>query len=108
MAQSTFANIAASQTDSALVTAIAGRYIRVIGLATLTGATATTITFNSKGSGSGTAISMLLANAANGGAVLPLAPGGRWWFQTNIGEALTATTGSGSTTGVQVVYEVQL
>jgi len=41
--------------------------------------------------------------AANGGIVAKkLAPG---YFQTNVGEALTVTTGVGSTTSVAVVWE---
>lgn len=97
-----FANVAASQTDSSLVAAVAERKIRVLSLAFVTGATGTAATVNSKGSGAGTAISMLFANAANGGAVLPHNALG--WFETNVGEALTLTTGAGSATGVQIVY----
>lgn len=93
-----FANIAASQTASSLVAAIAGKRIRVLGLVLLAGATATTAIFNS----AGTAISMTFANGANGGAVLPFSLGG--WFQTNPGEALTVTTGAGSATGIQICY----
>jgi hypothetical protein len=73
----------------------------VLSLAFVCGATATNATFNSKGSGAGVACSMLFANAANGGAVLPHNPLG--WFETEIGEALTLTTGAGATTGVQAV-----
>jgi hypothetical protein len=93
-----FANIAASQTDSSVVAAVSGRAIRVVALACQCGATATNITFNS----ASTAISMTFQNAANGGEILPRNDLG--WFQTVAGEALTATTGTGSTTGVQVVY----
>jgi len=97
-----FANIAASQTDSNIISAVALKKIRVLSLICITGATATNITFNTKPTIAGSAISMLFANAANGGAVLPFSPIG--WFETSIGEGLTATTGAGSTTGVQVVY----
>lgn len=100
----TFSNVAASQTDSSVIAAITNRIILVKGIVCVAGGTATNLTFNSKGSGSGTAISALLANAANGGAVFPIADGG--WFKTNSGEALTVTTGAGSATGIQVVYEV--
>lgn len=99
-----FANVAASQTDSSVVTATASHKIRVLSLAFVAGGTATNITFNSKGGGAGTAISCLFANAANGGAVLPYNPHG--WFETNSGEALTVTTGAGSTTGIQLTYIV--
>jgi hypothetical protein len=98
----TFANVSASQTDSVLVTGATNRIILVKGVAAVTGATATNLTFNSKGSGSGTAISCLYANAANGGFVLPESDGG--WFQTNSGESLTCTTGSGSATGIQISF----
>ena len=96
------ANIAASQTDSSLVTAVAGKKIRVIGLAMVSGNTATNVTFNTKPSGSGTAITPLFANAANGGLVLPLNENG--WFETTVGQGLSVTTGSGATTGILVSY----
>lgn len=94
-----FVNIAASQTASNIVSAIAGKRIRVISLAMVCGATATNSTFNSDT----TAISCLYANGANGGAVLGLNEAG--WFSTNLGEALTVTTGTGSDTGIQIVYQ---
>lgn len=97
-----FANVAASQTDSVLVSGITNRIVLVKAVTVITGATATTITFNSKGSGSGTAISALFSNAATGGFVLPESVGG--WFQTNPGESLTCTTGAGATTGIQIVF----
>jgi hypothetical protein len=92
------ANIAASQTNSVVVAAVSGKRIRVLAVAFLCGATATDATLNS----GSTAISPLFANAANGGAVLPFMPVG--WFETAIGEALTLTTGAGSTTGIAVIY----
>lgn len=97
-----FANVAASQTDAAVVAAVAGKKIRVVAVAFVCGATATNATFNSKPSGAGSAISMLFANAQNGGAVLP--PNEYGWFETSAGEGLSLTTGTGSTTGVQVTY----
>lgn len=99
----TFANVAASQTDSALVAAVSGKRIRVVSLVALSGGTATNVTFNSKPSGAGSAISCLYANAANGGFVLPEASE-FGWFETNPGEGLSVTTGAGSTTGFQIVY----
>ncbi len=92
------ANIAAAQTDSSVVAAVTGKKLRVQAVVFVAGATATTITFNS----ASTAISCLFANAANGGAALPFNPCG--WFETVAGEALTATTGAGATTGIQVQY----
>lgn len=97
-----FANVAASQTDAAVIAAVAGKKIRVIALAFVAGATATTATFNTKPSGAGSAISPLYANAANGGAVLGENQAG--WFETVAGEGLSLTTGTGSTTGVNVTY----
>lgn len=96
------ANVAAGQTDASVVAAVALKKIRVVGLVMVTGASATDVTFNTKPGGAGTAISMLFANAENGGAVLPFNPVG--WFETSTGEGLSATTGAGATTGIQVVY----
>lgn len=109
--QYAFVNVAASTTDSNIVSAISALVpIRVLGVMVMAGGTATDVTFNSKGSGAGTAISCKFACSANGGAVLPLAPPtpeesmNSGWFQTLPGQALTVTTGSGSTVGIQVVY----
>ena len=93
-----FANVAASSTDSVLVAGVPDKKIRVLAFAFVCGGTGTNATFNSKGSGAGAAISPLFANAANGGAVLGINPLG--WCETTKGEALTLTTGPGSTTGV--------
>lgn len=98
------ANVAASQTDAVLVTAVTGRKIRLLASATLAGTVATNLTFNTKGAGAGVAISPLFANASNSGAVLPFNPLG--WVETNTGEALTVTTGAGSTTGILITYVV--
>lgn len=92
------ANIAASQTASELVAAVTGKKIRVHALICQCGATATTAVFNS----ASTAISLTFQNGANGGAVLPELSIG--WFETTAGEALTVTTGAGSTTGILVIY----
>lgn len=97
-----FANIAASQTDSNIVTAVAAKSIQVIGYILLTAATATNVTFNTKPAGAGTAISMLHACGINGGLVASFNPAG--WFKTTSGEGLTVTTGAGSTTGIEVIY----
>ena len=106
----TSSNIAPSQTDSSLVAAKASTILRVVGGFLVAGGTATTITFNSKPTGSGTAISSIIACGANGGLILPSVqpayvgepPYG--YFQTNKGEGLSATTGSGSTVGVTLIY----
>lgn len=96
------ANIAASQTDASVIAAVLGKAIRVVQVAMVSGGTATNVTFNTKPSGSGTAISPLFANGANGGAVLNYNSEG--WFTTNAGEGLSVTTGTGSTTGILIGY----
>ena len=97
-----FANVAASSTDSNIVSAVSTKKIRVLEFRLHAGASATNITFNSKGGGAGTAISELFACTANGGRADGLSPYGH--FETNASEGLTVTTGSGSTIGVGVVY----
>lgn len=98
-----FATVATGTTDGNVVTAVSGKKIRVLASATMAAGTATAVTFNSKGSGAGTAISATFTNGVNGGEVLPYNPVG--WFETNAGEALTVTTAAaGSNTAVHVVY----
>lgn len=97
-----FSNVASGTTDGVLKSALSGK-IRVVALILHCGATATSITLNSKGAGAGTAISGLHALAANGSLVLPFNPNG--WFETNTAEALTATTtGGGTAIAVEVQY----
>jgi len=98
-----FANVNASSTDTSIVAAVAGYRICVTGYTLVAGGTATNVTFNSKGAGAGTAISSLKACAANGGVS---AQNPRGVFKTNVGEALTLTTGTGSTVGLDVTYEL--
>ena len=63
--QNAYAAVAASQTDSALVTAVPGRKIRVRSFLLNQGdTTASTVVFNSKPAGAGTAISPSLKAAA--------------------------------------------
>lgn len=101
--QNAYDAIAASQTDSVLVAASGTAKIVVTSVVINQGdTTPSTVTFNSKGSGAGTAISPPLKAAANGGFVLPLNEAG--WFSTVAGQALTVTTGAGSTTGIIVTY----
>ena len=97
-------NVAAAQTDAELVAAVPGKRIRVRFLVQSCGGTATTTVLNTKGSGAGTAISPVFANGINGGSVLGDNEAG--WFDTNVGEALTVTTGAGASTGYQVGYEL--
>lgn len=95
-----FANVAAASTDAVVKAGVSGKRIRVLAFMFICGDTKTDANFNSKGSGAGDAISPVFENAANGGAVGPWNPAG--WFETDPGEALTLTTGAGSTTGVLV------
>jgi len=93
------ANIAQSQTDSSLVTRVAGKRIRVLQAVCQAGTNATDLTFNSKPTGSaGTAISPVFQNGVNSGVLLPYTEHG--WFVTNLYESLTVTTGAGATTGI--------
>lgn len=94
-------NIAASTTDGALVTAVTGSHIRVLAVAVSCGATASTVQFNSKGAGAGTAIGPIFNNSI----VLSRPDVDAGWFETNNDEGLTVSTGAGSTTGVLVLYE---
>ena len=106
-----FVATAASATDDAIddtgstaPSAFAGRRVAVYGVVINQGdTTASTVTFNSKGSGSGTAISPAFKATANGGLVLPT--GSEPYFVTNEGEALSVTTGAGSTTKIFVVWK---
>lgn len=100
-----FDSIAASQTDSSLVAAVTGSKIRVLAAVINQGdTTPSAVTFNSKPGGAGSAKYPALKAAANGGFVLPYNPVG--WFETNVDEGLSVTTGAGSTTAVSVVYEL--
>lgn len=93
-------SIAASQTDSSVVAAVTSKKIRVVAMRVMVGGTATDLTLESDG-GSDTVIHEG-TYGANGGEVLPFNPVG--WFETLSGEALIATTGSGSTTKITLVY----
>lgn len=95
----TFVNVAASQTDTAIVAAVSGKKIRVLSCAVSCGGTASTVTFNSKSGGAGTAISATFNNSI----VMPFDSTG--WFLTNTGEGLSVSTGAGSTTGIQIDYD---
>ena len=97
-----FANIASATTDGAVVAAVTSKKIRVVGVAVVCGGVATTVTFNTKPGGAGSAISATFALVAGGVLVLPSEACG--WFETASGEGLSATTGVGSTVGIQVIY----
>lgn len=101
----TSASVATATTDGAIVSAVAGKKIRVVALAFVGGTSVAAVTLNSKPAGSGTAIGPAFVPAASTPMVLDYNPKG--WFETGVGEGLTATTGA-TTTAVtfQVVYEV--
>jgi hypothetical protein len=104
--QRAFTNVAASSTDGAFVTAVASQSVRVLGAVISAVGAATVVTFNSKPSGAGTAISatFTVPVSTSGWVTLPYVRDG--WFQSNSGEGLTVTTGSGSTLGIQIIYVV--
>jgi hypothetical protein len=104
-----FANgtaIAAGQTDAVIQAAIPGRKIRVLSVFVFPTTTPpANVTFNSKGSGAGTAISPVLPLVAS----VPLSvvgPAEVGVFQTNAGEALTVTNPAGTTLAVFMVAYV--
>jgi hypothetical protein len=96
------ANVAASSTDAALITFVAGKILKVTEFRLHAGGTATNLTFNSKPAGAGVAISETFALGANGGRADGFNPTGHFW--TTISEGLTCTTSAGSTVGVGGTY----
>lgn len=100
-----FDSVAASATDSSLVAAVANNKIRVIAFMLNHGdTTSSTVTFNTKPAGAGTAISPAWKYPPNSGTSSTQVDEG--WFETNRGEGLTVTTSAGSTTGITVVYKL--
>lgn len=98
-----FDAIAAGTTDSALVAAVTGKRIRVHSVVINEGdTTASTVTFNTKPAGAGSAVFCPLKAAANGVLILPYNDAG--WFQTNVSEGLSVTTGAGSISNVAVTF----
>lgn len=105
-----YGNVAAGTTDGTLteqetgatLAATSGKRLCVISVIGMAGGTATNVTFNSKGSGAGTAISPTFAFGANGGMAPPYNP--HCLFVTNESESLTVTTGAGSTVGISAVF----
>lgn len=95
-----FKNLAAG-VDGSIVAAVAGKKIRVLSYS-VSGAAGgvSTITFNSKPAGAGTAISNLISLAANGFAAESDNNG---LFETAAGEGLTATVVT-NTVGLRITY----
>ncbi len=95
------AAVAQSQTDAIVYAAEPGRVLRVLA-AFAVSPTATALTFNSKGSSTGTAVSQTFTAAAGVPSVdLAYCPHG--WFETRLGEGLSVNTGAGGTTAIMVV-----
>jgi hypothetical protein len=95
--------VAAAQTDSVVIAARSGSKIRVrAAFINGTDAGASTVTFNSKGGGAGTAISPALKVTNNTALTLPDCGG---WFETNAGEALTVTTAAASAVAIIAIAE---
>jgi hypothetical protein len=108
--QTAIGNIAAGTTDGTLtlegatLAAVTGKRYYVLGVfAHLAGATETNVTLNSKGSGAGTAISSTKQVVANGGWVQTRGTEIDYLYKTKRGEALTVTTGAGSTVGIDLI-----
>ena len=95
-------SIASAQTDTALVAAVTGKKLRVLAVYASVPTTATTITFNSKPAGSGTAVSGTIALGVSAPFSLPFNKHG--YFQSNTSEGLSVTSGTGGTTGIGAVY----
>lgn len=103
-----FVTVAASQTDSAVVTAVANKKIRVVAMCINgTDAGASSVNFNTKPAGGGSAITPIFKVNNNTSLVLPAtAHEGSGWFETNVGEGLTITSAAASAAVYMVVYEV--
>ena len=93
-------DVEASADSTELVAAVTGQRVRVLGAGISCGGTASTVQFEADGTG----ISAIFNNSI---VLPPIPPGsGFGWFETGAGEALDVSTGSGSTTGIQVIYEM--
>lgn len=95
-----YADVGASATDTSLVAAQTGKKIRVHAIGLSCGATPSTVVFNTKPAGAGTACGPIFNNSIS----LPFNPAG--WFETTLSQGLSTSTGAGSTSGVLVVYSL--
>lgn len=100
--KSAVVNVPSGTTDQAVVAAVPGLRIVVLQFRIHCGATATAVTFNTKPTGAGVAISEAFQCAVNGGRADGFSPVGH--FVTETGEGLSVTTGAGSTVGIGVRY----
>lgn len=88
-------------TDTSVVAAVAGSKIRVLSVSLSGGAAGvSTITFNTKPGGAGTAISPLISLAANGWAAADSEFG---LFETTVSQGLSVTVAT-TAVGVRVTY----
>jgi hypothetical protein len=97
---SAFVSGIGAATDTSIVAALPGRKIRVTGGWVSAGAASSTVQFNSKGSGAGTACAGLINLPVNGTVTLDSVV-----IQTNLNEGLTVTTVGAGPTAVHVTYE---
>lgn len=97
-------HIAASTTNSYIVTATAGKKIRVLSAFMMAGATATELWFGSMTISSNTSVkkSCLFQQGVRTPVVLPFNEVG--WFETDESASLSVNTLAGSATGVQITY----
>jgi hypothetical protein len=98
-------SVATNTTDAAFISGTALCHIRILWLAIQNGATASTVTLNSKPAGAGTAISPAWTYNAYGGRESVYLPGKRW--QSAEGEGVSVTTAAaGATVTVEACYIV--
>lgn len=98
-------SVAASTTDGELWPAESGRSVRLLSAFALATA-ATALTFNTKGTGAGVALTPAFASA-DGHPTVAWQPSDYGWLQTNPGEGLTVTTGSGQATKIIATFVLQ-
>lgn len=97
------ADVALSQTDSAIVAAVASKKIRVLSYSlSSAGAANTSAVFTTKPAGAGTAKSAVHLLALSGQHHASFNPSGH--FETVAGEGLSLTTGAGGQVGVTLSY----
>lgn len=102
-----WANISASTTDGAFTGGTipsldSGFKYRIVWFHLHARGTATQVTFNSKPSGAGTAMSPTYECGVNSGR--SEGPNEYGWFETSNSNGITVTTGAGSTVGVAIGY----
>ena len=99
-----YAKFSTATTDGVVVAAVATKKIRVLQLAYSCTVADTTVVFNSKGAGAGTAISNIFYNKLE--TFGSLAPSDNGWFETTAGEGLSVTATTGTAAGVVTYVEI--